>query len=191
MDVAPPEPPLSDGTATLRLWSRADAAELVAALDGDEEITQWLDSIPQPYTDADAHAWLSQTGRSWSEGAGCPFAVVDAATGRLLGGIGVRWNDRVNQIGEVGYWARADVRGQGVTTRALRLVSEWALGVAGCERLVLRSDTRNLPSQRVAERAGFVREGIERSARFSPRQGRRVDFVVYARLPGDVLVEAP
>jgi RimJ/RimL family protein N-acetyltransferase len=185
VDVAPPKPPLSDGTVALRLWSRGDAAELVAALDGDDEITVWLDSIPQPYTDADAHAWLAQTGRSWSEGAGCPFAVVDAATGRLLGGIGLRWNDRVNLIGEVGYWARADARGQGVTTRALRLLADWALGPAGCERLVLRADTQNMPSLRVAERAGFVQEGVERSARFSPRQGRRVDFVVYSRLPSD------
>jgi RimJ/RimL family protein N-acetyltransferase len=185
MDVAPPDPPLSDGVVTLRPWRRDDAAELVAALDGDEEIARWLDSIPQPYTDADAHAWLSQTGQAWSDGGAAPFAVVDAESGRLLGGIGIRWNDRVNQIGEVGYWARADVRGQGVTTRALRLVSDWALGAAVCERLVLRADTRNAPSQRVAERAGFVREGVERSARFSARQGRRVDFVVYSRLPGD------
>ncbi len=72
-----------------------------------------------------------------------------------------------------------------MTTRAVRLVAAWALRAAGCERLVLRADTLNVPSQRVAERAGFVREGIERSARFSPRQGRRVDFVVYSRLPED------
>src|SRR5919198_1893408 len=176
MDVVPPEPPLSDGTVTLRPWETGDAAELVAALDGDEEIARWLDSIPQPYTDADAHAWLSQTRQAWIEGGACPFAVVDAATGRLLGGMGLRWNDRVNQVGEVGYWARADARGQGVTTRALRLVAGWAPDAAGCERLVLRADTRNIPSQRVAENAGFVREGIERSARFSARQRRRVDF---------------
>jgi RimJ/RimL family protein N-acetyltransferase len=162
-----------------------DARELVAALDRDEEIARWLDSIPQPYRDVDARAWLSQARHAWSEGAGCPFAVVDAATGRLVGGIGLRWNDRVNQVGEVGYWARAGARGRGVTTRALRLVTEWALRDAGCERLVLRADTRNIPSQRVAERAGFVREGVERASRFSPRQGRRVDFVVYSRLPSD------
>jgi RimJ/RimL family protein N-acetyltransferase len=185
VDVAPAEPPLSDGTVTLRPWRKDDAVELVAALDGDEEIARWLDSIPQPYTAADAKAWLAQAAQAWSEDAGYPFAVVDAATGRLLGGMGLRWNDRVNQVGEVGYWTRADVRGQGVTTRALRLVSDWALGVAGCERLALRADTENIPSQRVAERAGFVREGVERSARFSPRQGRRVDFVVYSRLPTD------
>jgi RimJ/RimL family protein N-acetyltransferase len=185
VDVVPPEPPLSDGVVSLRPWRADDAAELVAALDGDEEITRWLDSIPQPYTKADAKAWLSQARQAWSEGTGCPFAVVDAATGRLLGGMGVRWNDRATQVAEVGYWARADIRGRGVTTRALQLVSDWALGTVGCERLVLRADTENVPSQRVAERAGFVREGIERSARFSPRQGRRVDFVVYSRLPDD------
>ena len=185
MDVVPPEPPLSDGVVSLRAWRADDAAELVAALDGDEEVARWLDSIPQPYTDADANAWLAQTERAWAEGTSFPFAVLDAATGRLLGGIGLRWSDRVNQVGEVGYWARGDVRGRGVTTRALRLVADWALGAAGCERLVVRADTQNVPSQRVAERAAFVREGIERSARFSLRQRRRVDFVVYSRLPSD------
>jgi RimJ/RimL family protein N-acetyltransferase len=185
VDVVPPEPPLSDGVVSLRPWRADDAAELVDALDGDDEVARWLDSIPQPYTAADANAWLSQTRHAWSDGAGCPFAVVDAATGRLLGGIGLRWNDRVNQVGEVGYWARRDARGRGVTTRAVRLVADWALRFAGCERLVLRADTLNIPSQRVAERAGFVREGIERSARFSPRQRRRVDFVVYSLLPDD------
>jgi RimJ/RimL family protein N-acetyltransferase len=185
VEVVPPAAPLSDGVVALRLWQTDDAEELVAALDGDVEVQRWLDAIPQPYTEADARAWLSQTRHAWRDGAGAPFAVVDHATGRLLGGIGLRWNDRVNAVGEVGYWARADVRGRGVTTRALKLVAEWALRSAGCERLVLRADTRNVPSQRVAERAGFAREGVERSARFSPRQGRRVDFVVYSRLPED------
>jgi RimJ/RimL family protein N-acetyltransferase len=185
VDVVPPEPPLSDGVVSLRPWRADDATELVAALDGDDEVARWLDSIPQPYTAADANAWLAQAQQAWSESGGCPFAVVDAATGRLLGGIGLRWNDRPNRVGEVGYWARRDVRGRGVTTRALVLLADWALTRIGCERLVLRADTENGPSQRVAERAGFVREGIERSSRFSPRRRQRVDFVVYSRLSTD------
>jgi RimJ/RimL family protein N-acetyltransferase len=185
VEVVPPAAPLSDGVVALRLWQTDDADELVAALDGDEEIARWLDSIPQPYTPADARAWLSQTGQSWSDGAGAPFAVVEGPSGRLLGGIGIRWTDRINRIGEVGYWVREDARGRGVTTRALRLLTDWALEAAGCERLVLRADTKNVPSLRVAERAGFVREGVERAARFSARQGHRVDFAVYSRLPAD------
>jgi ribosomal-protein-serine acetyltransferase len=185
MDAAPPSRQLTDGVVALRAWREDDASELVGALDGDDEIARWLDAIPQPYTKADARAWLAQAAHAWQDGAGAPFAVVDAGDGTLLGGIGVRWIDRVNAVGEVGYWVRATSRGQGVTTRALRLAVRWAFESAGCERLVLRADTHNLPSQRVAERAGFVREGVERSARFSSRQRRRVDFVVYSRLPDD------
>jgi RimJ/RimL family protein N-acetyltransferase len=185
VDVGPPGSPLTDGVVSLRAWREDDAAELVDALDGDDEIARWLDAIPQPYTAADARAWLAQAVHAWHEGIGAPFAVVEAGTGRLLGGLGVRWIDRGNAVGEVGYWVRAASRGQGVTTRALRLATRWALESVGCRRLVLRADTLNLPSQRVAERAGFVREGVERSARFSPRQGRRVDSVVYSRLPDD------
>jgi RimJ/RimL family protein N-acetyltransferase len=49
-------------------------------------------------------------------------------------------------------------------------------------RLQLRADQRNVASLRVAESAGFRREGVLRSVRFNPRQGRRVDFVMYSLL---------
>ena len=51
-------------------------------------------------------------------------------------------------------------------------------------RVELLADVGNLGSQRVAERAGFVREGVARALRPLPRvtQGR-ADMVVYARTP--------
>jgi len=59
-------------------------------------------------------------------------------------------------------------------------------GLAGIERLQLRADRRNVASQRVAEAAGFRREGVLRSAHFNARQGRRVDFVMYSLLAGEL-----
>jgi RimJ/RimL family protein N-acetyltransferase len=56
----------------------------------------------------------------------------------------------------------------------------------GCERLQLRADAENEPSQRVAERVGFTREGIQRSARYNPRLERRMNFVVFSLLPGEI-----
>src|SRR4051794_8355449 len=99
MDIAPPVRLLTDGVVALRTWREDDAPELVTALDGDDEIARWLDAIPQPYTNADARAWLAQSAHAWRDGAGAPFAVVEAVSGRLLGGIGVRWIDRVNGVG--------------------------------------------------------------------------------------------
>jgi RimJ/RimL family protein N-acetyltransferase len=184
VDIRPPDPPLADGVVALRPWRSDDVAALVSALDGDEEIAFWLDMIPQPYTDADARAWIAQAAALWRNQTSATFAVTGADDNEVLGGIGLRVVDRDDAVAEVGYWTRSEARGRGVTTRAVRLVSHWAFEL-GCERLQLKADVRNPASCRVADRAGFRREGVQRAARYSPRQNRRVDFVVYSLLPTD------
>ena len=79
-----------------------------------------------------------------------------------------------------------EARGRGVATRALRLAARWILGHEGIERLQLRTDALNVPSQRVAEKAGFRREGVLRSVHYNPRLGRRIDFVMFSLLPGEL-----
>jgi len=85
-------------------------------------------------------------------------------------------------VAGIGYGVRAEVRGRGVATRAVRLVSAWAFEECGVQRLQLRADVLNAASQRVAERAGFHREGVLRSIRYSRRHERRVDFAMYSLL---------
>ena len=71
-------------------------------------------------------------------------------------------------------------------TRAVGLVSRWAFQELRCERLQLRADADNVASQRVAEKAGFTREGVLRSVHFNARQKRRVDYVMFSLLPLDL-----
>jgi len=49
---------LTDGPLILRRWREADAPTIVDCLDGDPEISRWLDRVPQPYTLADALAYV-------------------------------------------------------------------------------------------------------------------------------------
>jgi RimJ/RimL family protein N-acetyltransferase len=183
--IVAPDPALTDGVVTLRQWETRDVPTLIEWIDGDEEMNRWMDAIPQPYLDAEAHAWIEQASSYWHSGTSAPFAVTDAGTGAVLGGVGFAWvgDDRV---GEVGYWLRSDARGRGLTGRAVQLVSRWAFAELGCERLQLRADANNLASQRVAEKAGFTREGVLRSVHFNPREQRRVDFVMFSLLPGEL-----
>ena len=178
---------MSDGVVTLRPWQQKDVDALVACLDGEEEVVRWLDAIPQPYREPEANAWVEHASTAWREGTSAPFAVTDATSGEVVGSVGVGWvGDREEQVGEVGYWLRKDRRGRGLTTRAVRLASQWAFGELGCARLQLRADEENVPSQRVAEKAGFTREGVLRSVHYNPRLGRRVDFVMFSLLPGEL-----
>jgi RimJ/RimL family protein N-acetyltransferase len=145
----------------------------------DPESVRFIPGMPAPYTEDDADAYLRRCDRVWEAGEHRPFAIVDADD-ELLGAIEVR----VREIGSIGYWVAAGARNRGVATRALTLLSRWALKDGGVERLELATHPENLASQRVAEKAGFTYEGVLRShMRF--RDGRR-DSVLYSLLPGDL-----
>jgi RimJ/RimL family protein N-acetyltransferase len=184
--TAPPDPPLDDGVVALRPWAQTDAAVIVDAC-SDPETVRWLDSIPQPYTLVHARAYVAGARQGWrGRGPHAPLAVVDAGSGDVLGSCGVHWVDVDQAVAEVGYWVRPEVRGRGVATRATRLVAEWVLGALRFERLELRADPLNGASCRVAERAGFTREGVLRSVRWSERQGRRIDLVLFSLLRSEL-----
>lgn len=170
---------LSDGIVTLRSWEPSDAPAIVECIDGDAEMAGWLDRLPQPYTLADAEFYIGAAGEE-------KFAITDADSGRVLGSIGLRWKDE-EEVGtaEVGYWLRRDEQRRGYTTRALVLVTKHALD-AGAHRIYLRADPKNVGSCRVAEKAGFTREGVLRSAHWNERLGRRQDWAIYSLLPGEL-----
>jgi RimJ/RimL family protein N-acetyltransferase len=169
---------LTDGVVTLRPWRKADATELVDCINGDPEITRWLDQVPQPYRTKDALAYIRGIGES-------AFAVTDPESGRVLGSIGVRFSE-AGDVGEIGYWLRADARGRGTIARALRVVSEWAFGRGDVARLQLRADVDNAPSRRSAEKAGFQLEGVLRSVYWNARLGRRQNWALYSLLPEEL-----
>ena len=168
----------------LRPWTDSDVS-MIAEACRDPEIARWIDDIPAPYTRADARAYVAACRRGWKDGSLWAFAVTDAASGEVLGSCGVGWQDHPHGVAEIGYWVRAEARGRGVATRAVRLAAGWAFDQGDVLRLQLRADVHNRASQRVAENAGFQREGVLRSVRYSRRQKRRVDFVMYSRLAGE------
>ena len=187
MRFVQPEPNLADGVVELRPWTAEDVPALVAALDGDPVISSWLDQVPQPFTHGNGTRFVEGADERWREGRQASFAVVDAETGELLGSAGAHEVAEGHDVVEIDYWVTEAGRGSGTATRAAVLVSRWALGALGAQRVQLRADVENAGSCRVAEKAGFVREGVMRSIRRNDRQdGRRVDWVLYGLLPGDV-----
>jgi RimJ/RimL family protein N-acetyltransferase len=89
------------------------------------------------------------------------LAIADPADDLLLGCVGI------HRIGaapiprsamlpdEVGYWINREARGRGLVTRAVRLVSAYALTELDAERLNLQTKVGNAASQRVAHKVGY------------------------------------
>jgi RimJ/RimL family protein N-acetyltransferase len=168
---------LSDGDLVLRSWTEDDVDALVAELN-DSEIAHWIPLIPHPYTRDDALAFLR--GEVTPE----HTALAIQLRGRVVGGIGMGLNSSEYRA-TMGYWMAADMRGQGVCTRALRLLTRHALDDLGVQRVDLVTDPENFASQRVAERVGFQREGVLRAHLRHP-DGRIRDSVMFSLLPGEL-----
>jgi RimJ/RimL family protein N-acetyltransferase len=166
---------LRDGPLTLRPWREEDVPAIHAACQ-DPEILRWLPLIPRPYTLAHARAFVA--------GADGPYAFAIEDGGRVVGSIALRV-DEANAIGNLGYWCAPDARGRGVVTRALRRLCRYGFEDLGLGRLELVADPDNAASQRVAEKAGFRREGVLRSHLLHP-DGRRRDSVMFSLLPGEL-----
>jgi RimJ/RimL family protein N-acetyltransferase len=172
---------LRDGDLLLRP-SVATDAEAIREVYSEPDIRHWMGWDDQPPDDTEARANIERAVRSWEERTWAVFRIVDAATDKVVGGVNLRLGD--HRIGEISYFLRASARGRGLATRAVRLVAGWAFDELGLERIELRAHPENEASRRVAERAGFAREGVERGSRAWP-DGSRFDSVVYSLLPRD------
>ncbi|MFG2090457.1 MULTISPECIES: GNAT family N-acetyltransferase [unclassified Spirillospora] len=136
--------------------------------------------------EADPIAWFLREGvhKVQRFGLGIHLAATDRDTGDLLGTIGLFKVNWEHLTSEVGYGMRPGVRGRGHATEALSLVSGWALRDCGLFRVELRAMVTNHASIRVAEKAGYVREGVARGAE-RDAGGVSRDMVVFSRVATD------
>jgi RimJ/RimL family protein N-acetyltransferase len=121
----------------------------------------------------------------WSDGSRATFSIVETATERYAGTIALHGIDRANAQAYVGYRVAPWTRGRGAATESLRAVAAWAFGELRLERVALTHGVENEASCRVAQKCGFVLEGVLRSAkRFG--DGRLHDEHLHALLASDL-----
>lgn len=166
---------------TLRPVEPGDVDAVFAACQ-DPEIQRWT-TVPSPYTRDDAITYVTETNPSgWDECRAAGFAVCASETGRLLASVGLHFH-RPNDdaLASIGYWCAPEARGRGYVTEAVLAVAQWGFDQCGVERLEWYAVVGNDASRRVAEKAGFVVEGVLRGG--LAHHGVRVDCWIGALLP--------
>jgi [ribosomal protein S5]-alanine N-acetyltransferase len=182
-----PDPALAADGIVLRRLEPGDVPWITAAC-SDRELSRYIPAIPYPYAEADARGFIERATRAWADSSAATFVISQAPDGAGLGTIGLHLAAGDTGLAEVGYWLAREARGHGAATIAVQLVSRWAFTELGIERLSLQTATGNVASQRVAERAGFTREGLLRAWMPTP-DGRR-HSVMFSLLPADTTPEA-
>jgi RimJ/RimL family protein N-acetyltransferase len=87
---------------------------------------------------------------------------------------------------DTGFWVRKSAHGRGFATEAANALLRYAFGALGMRRVGLTHSSGNEASRRIAEKLGFVPEGIQAGANPLPG-GRVADRCCYARFNADGL----
>ena len=126
----------------------------------------------------DSDAWRERMAHSgeWFEGR---LDLAIESDGRLVGMISARAMAGFSPPGvcELGIELFDEVRGKGVGTEAVQLITGWLLE-NDYPRVQATTDVRNAPMRRVLEKLRFEEEGVLRA--FMPDGDGRADYVLYA-----------
>jgi RimJ/RimL family protein N-acetyltransferase len=167
--------------AAIRLEPLSDShLEHLAELLEDPAVQRFT-RVPVPVPEGFERTWLDAYDLARQAGTREGFAIVDGDD--VLGVAVAPKIDGKARTVELGYVVAPRARGRGVATEALRLLTDWALETLGAVRIELLISPENAASRRVAERCGYVREGLLRSLYVKP--GVREDTEIWSRLASD------
>jgi RimJ/RimL family protein N-acetyltransferase len=157
--------PLSDGVVLLRRPHDRDV-ETIYRYGQDPALAEdlWL-PLPAPCPREVAAQLTHEFAQGWMGGGrfGLTFAITAPPPDDLRGVVHLFLD---GTTGEMAYGVAPDERGRGLATRAVRLVTAWALMRLGLERLEICVTARGVngrASRRVAEKAGFIYVGLRHS----------------------------
>ena len=150
-------------TYTIRPYAEDDAALLFeAATESIDTVYRWLPWCHPGYRLEEARAWVAEQTAAYAKGEEYEFVIV-SPSGGFAGGCGIDLIDRTNRRANLGYWVRSSEAGRGAATDAARLAASWAFETLDLIRIEILAAVGNVRSQRVAEKAGAIREGVLRS----------------------------
>ncbi len=149
----------------------------------DPDAVRWT-TIPPGYTREQAEYFVHEHSRvTWLRGEAAIFAIGGDDDG-YVGGIDLRISDGDHEVGEIGIQVAPWARGRGFATAATRTLAAWGFESLGLRRIVYRAHVGNDASRAVAERAGFVYEGVQRAG--CVQRGERPDAWILSMLASDI-----
>jgi ribosomal-protein-alanine N-acetyltransferase len=158
----------------VRPFRRGDEPSLARYADNRKVWINLRDRFPHPYTLRDAEEridWLL---------AQDPLTHFAIAVGdEVIGGIGFDLKEDIERrSAEIGFWLAEPFWGKGITTAAVRAVTEHAFATFDVCRLFGYVFSWNPGSMRVLEKAGYACEALLKRA--ATKDGKTIDVYLYA-----------
>ena len=122
-------------------------------------LARWEPWAEQPATVDGTRAYIRAALEDFLRGRQISTIIAVDGGRRFVGRCGMRINPYAG-TGDIGYWIDAEFEGRGITSRSARALVSSVFAELGLSKVELRTSIGNQRSRAVAERLGFVYEGV-------------------------------
>jgi 8-oxo-dGTP diphosphatase len=150
------KPPFTTNRLIIRRPRKSDASRMAELLN-DESVVTYLATVPFPYHQDDAVAFIESANGAGGLPPRNAFVIVGPDGGDIVGGIGVRPSELSDgtTAGEIGYWLGRDSWGRGYATEAVEALLPYCFHTLALDRVTASVDVENTASCLILEKAGF------------------------------------
>jgi RimJ/RimL family protein N-acetyltransferase len=174
-------PTLQYGRYTLRPTLDSDVTAIYEACQ--DPLIPRFTTVPLNYTMSHALDYFQRIPASIELQREIPF-VIEFGVGdekEFAGVISLHTISIDNHRAEIGYWMREQMRGKGIATAAVKMLTGYGLDTLGFKRIEAAVDLDNTASQKLLISAGYEREGVLQQ-RVTRSNGNQIDMVIFAAL---------
>lgn len=158
----------------------ADAEEFLYLVHSSREsLDRWLPWVESVRSVESAENFLAAYQMQRELDNGGMMGVRVRESGALAGAVVLQWIDMKNRSAALGYFLGKEFEGMGLATEAVSLVLE-NIRNRGIHRVEILASTQNRKSCALAERLGFLKEGVSRDAEFL--HGKWQDILRFAKI---------
>lgn len=158
----------------LRAWTSEDLDSLVKYANNFEIARNMTDQFPHPYTLAKGRSFIEHASTAKPTNI---FAI--EIEKKAVGAIGIHpQSDIQRKNAELGYWLAQPYWGNGIITKAIIQMTDYAFKTFDIQRIFARPFGTNIGSQKALEKAGYKLEAKFEKSFF--KNNEFVDELIYA-----------
>ncbi|PID67142.1 MAG: GNAT family N-acetyltransferase [Fusobacteriales bacterium] len=173
-----------DNEIRLKQLEKIDAKDIFQTIDEQREyLGKWLPFVKNTKTIADTEKFIDSVINAPKEKFEYIFTI--QKENKFVGLIGFNNTNKLNKKTEIGYWISKDFQKQGIVTKSLEKLCEFAFEELKLNRLQINCVVGNLPSKNIPKKLNFKFEGIERQGELIA-ENTFTDLEIYSKLKNDL-----
>ncbi|MCW3806288.1 GNAT family N-acetyltransferase [Plebeiibacterium marinum] len=172
-----------DSEINLKQLEQSDSKDIFETIDSQRlYLGRWLPFVEKTKALSDTEGFVKSIVNAPGESFEYVFTI--RKNNEFVGLIGFRGTDRINNKTEIGYWLSELYQKQGIVTKSVNQLCDFAFDEQGINRVQIKCAVKNQASNNIPVRLGFKFEGIERSGELLSGNAY-TDLNVYSKLKGD------